>query len=105
MYRRPIKNQQELALLNEMAQSTNPTQEARDRLEYELGSSDLARKAFVADLVALRQFRDLARANKRSLPPRVRDALDRLIRARDYDHLVEICEQHGIADFREPGSD
>lgn len=101
---RPLTARQQ-ALLDEMSRSSHPSQEAQEQLAYELQSSELARRAFAAELVQLRQFRDLARANRRALPPRLQGAVDRLLRARDFEHLVALGEAALLPAGREPGMD
>jgi hypothetical protein len=85
---RPL-NEREKALLDEMSRSTDPSKEALEQLAFELESSPIARQAFGAELVQLRQIVALAKSNRRALPPRLRDAIDKLARARSFEQLVE----------------
>lgn len=83
------------ALLDEMSRSTDPSAEALMQLEHELASSDVARKAFGAELVRMRKVLAIARHNKARLPKAVREALEQLPRSKNYDMLVAAAEARG----------
>lgn len=90
---RPLTDRQK-GLLDEMSRSTDPSKEALEQLAFELETSELARQAFGAELVRLRQFAALAKTNKRALPPRLRDAIEKLPHARSFEqYLLEQVEQ------------
>lgn len=103
MHRGELKPEQK-ALLDEMSRSANPRAEALQQLEYELESSAVARQAFGAELLRLRQFRDTVNRNKRSLPWRLREALNSLPRPRSFAELCAIADRLGEPrPEREPG--
>jgi hypothetical protein len=111
MYRRPIK-ENETALLNEMSRSTDPSREAREHLEYELEhGTAITRRAFVAELLRLRRYTELSRAARTRLPPRIRDELALVTKAKSYEHLVALATGKGADEppanliELEPGSD
>jgi hypothetical protein len=88
---RPLTDK-EKTLLDEMSRSTDPGKEALEQLAFELEQSELARQAFGAELVRLRQIVALARANKRALPPKLREAIDRMPHARTFEQLLAHAE-------------
>lgn len=103
MHRGELKPEQK-ALLDEMSRSSNPRQEAREQLAYELETSAIARQAFAAEVVRLRAIRDLVAKHKRSLPWRLREALDSIPRPKSFDELCAEADRLGLArPDREPG--
>ena len=88
---RPLTSS-EKKLLDQLSRDAEPSKEALERLEYELETSAVARKAFGAELVRLRRLHGLAMAKKRDLPRKLQEALDSMPRAKSFDHLVALAD-------------
>lgn len=82
-------------LLNELCRSVDPSREALERLDFELETSAIARKAFGRRHVQLRQLEALARANYKRLPPKLQQALDAMPRTKSFAELIAQAERTG----------
>ena len=90
---RPPLTPKEKALLDQLSRATDPTEEERARLDYELETRPLARAAFVAEVTRLRALRDLCHRHKARLPAAVREQLEAACpKTKGFDHLVALAD-------------
>lgn len=84
------------AILDMLSRSIDPDQEALSQLMFLLETSEIARKAFAAEMVRNRKFAALCRSRKRDLPNKVNEALEQLAdRSPSFEILCARAERAG----------
>jgi hypothetical protein len=81
--------------LDQLSRATDPSKEALEQLEFLLETRPLARKAFGAELVRLRRFAALVRANEYYLPKKLKHELEAMPKTKSFDHLVALADSKG----------
>lgn len=88
---RPL-TKEEKAILDTLSRATDPSAEELEQLAFQLESSPIARKAFGAELVRLRKFAAVARANEYYLPKKLKHELEAMPKTKSFDHLVALAD-------------
>jgi hypothetical protein len=91
---RPLTAEQK-KLLDQLSRAADPSKEELEQLMFQLETSEVARKAFGAELVRLRKLATLARANAYYLPKKLKQELEAMPKTKSFDHLVALADAKG----------